>query len=73
MSDYWVVYAFTPNKSSASKMLSPLKKKFESAKIEIDKDGQFVVTLGHTETLREANELIHEAVAQGFWGGIYKK
>lgn len=43
-------------------MLTSLKKKFESAKIEIDKDGQFVVALGHTETLREANELIHNAI-----------
>lgn len=73
MNDYWVVHKFSNDKASVSRDVTSLNKKSLSAEIEQTKDGMYVVSLGHFSTMKEVNAIIHKAIAEGYWAGIYKE
>lgn len=66
-----VVYEFHIKKSSASSSLTRIRKHFPKAIIEQDLDGRFLVVVKNCESREEADKLVHELYAKGYWGGIY--
>lgn len=72
LNNYWVVHKFSNDKASVSRDVTSLNKKSLSAEIEQTKDGMFVVSLGYFSTMKEVNAVIHKAIDEGYWAGIYK-
>lgn len=66
-----VVYKFVPTKQMASKELTSVKKHIDSAKIEQNYDGMWLVLLGEVTTQEQADKLIRKTVSYGYWGGVY--
>ena len=68
---YKVVFEFHTDKALAKKRLNLISKKIPEAEIE-ETDRHYMIVLGNFETEQMANQMIHKAVSEGYWGGIYK-
>lgn len=68
--DFVVVYQFHNSKTKCNAHFATVHKKIPESTIEKIGD-QWVITLGHYSTEKEANAVISKAVSMGYWGGIY--
>lgn len=68
---YKVVFEFHTDLSLAKKRLAVIKKKIPEAEIEETKT-KYLIVLGNFDSKSMANQMIHTAVKNGYWGGIYK-
>lgn len=67
-----VVYSFCNNCKPSASTINTLKKWFPQTKVEDIDTNVRALVLKWVNTETEANQVIHEAVAHGYWGVIYK-
>lgn len=67
-----VVYSFCHNCKPSTSTITTLKKWFPYTKVETVGPNAEAIVLKWVNDEKEANQVIHEAVAHGYWGVIYR-